>query len=153
MSGIISEKYFHVLEFRPKGKRYAEPDKIILNRTKTIIHNTILPNDEINNWMELKEGRKEASRFLVDRSPLLASQISSDAKLIITCMSISGWSVYCVALEKQNKRKQAQGAKWITKALANALANALAKTDQLVDSSLSMRGQHVWWFAYLWAVL
>ena len=48
-------------------------------------------------------------------------------KLIITCMLISGWSIYCVASEKQNKRKQAQGARWITKALANALVNALTK--------------------------
>ena len=114
--------------------------KIILNRKNAIVHSK-------SRKLFLTE------RFRVDLSPLLASQISSDAKLIIICMLISGWSVYCVALEKQNKRKQAQGSKWITKALANALANALAKTDQLVDSSLSTHGQRVWWFAYLWAVL
>ena len=124
MSGIVSWKYFSCARIRPKGKRYAEPDKIILNRTKTIIDNTILPNVEM-------EGRKLADFESTGRRFSL-SQISSDAKLIITCMLISGWSICCVALEKQNKRKQAQGAKWITKALANALANTLAKTDQLV---------------------
>ena len=140
---------FSCARIRPKGKRYAEPDKIILNRTKTIIHNTILPSDEINNWLDWKEGSQPISS-----RPVAASRFSNFKRCqILTCMLISGWSIYCVALEKQNKRKQAQRVKWITKALANALANALAKTDQLVDSSLSTRGQRVWWFAYLWAVL
>ena len=72
MSGIISWKYFHVLGLDLREKRYAEPDKIILNRTKTIIHNTILPNDEINNCLEWKERSQPISS-----RPVAASRFSN----------------------------------------------------------------------------
>ena len=97
---------FSCARIRPKGKRYAEPDKIILNRTKTIIHNTILPNNEINNWLEWKEESQPISS-----RPVAASRFSNLKRCQIdNYMHVNFWLKRLLCrFRKQNKRKQAQG--------------------------------------------
>ena len=102
MSGIISEKYFHVLEFRTKGKRYAEPDKIILNRRKTIVHNTTLPNDEINNRLEWKERSQPISS-----RPVAASRLSNFKRCEIdNYMHVNFWLKCLVCRFRKTEQKE-----------------------------------------------
>ena len=93
---------FSCARIRRKGKRYAEPDKIILNRTKTIIHNTILPNDEINNWLEWKEGSQSISS-----RPVVASRFSNFKRCQIdNYMHVNFWLKRLLCRFRKTEQKE-----------------------------------------------